>query len=342
MSDKEQPVIVITGASGGVGRTTVREFAKRTGVRLALIARGRKGLEGARREAEQAGATAIVVQADVADAQAVENAARRTEEQLGPIDIWVNVAMTTVFGPFLSITPEEYKRVTDVTYLGYVNGTRAALSRMRPRKRGTIVQVGSSVAYRGIPLQTAYSGAKHAIQGFTESLREELIHEKSAVKLTMVQLPAIDTTQFKWCKNTLERKWQPVPPIYSPEVVARAIVWAAYHPRQREYYVGGTTFKAIWADKAVPGIVDRYLAKKGYGAQLYDGYNYPDKPNNLWEPIDEDLGAHGDFGSRSRKGSPQVWALTHPRATRAALVSSGALLYAVFALSHALFGKRDR
>lgn len=342
MPKSHPSVIAITGASGGVGRATVRRFATRPDVKLALIARGRKGLEGARHEAEQAGATAIVIQADVADPQAVENAAQRVEEELGPIDIWVNVAMTTVFGPFLSVTPEEYKRITEVTYLGYVNGTRAALRRMAPRNTGTIVQVGSSVAYRGIPLQTAYSGAKHAIQGFTESLREELMHEKSAIKLTMVQLPAIDTTQFKWCKNTLERKWQPVPPIYSPEVVARAIVWAAYHPKRREYYVGGSTFKAIWADKTVPGFVDKYLATKGYGSQLYDGYNYPDKPNNLWEPIDEDLGAHGDFGSRSRKGSPQVWALTHPRATQAALISGGMLVSAGVALSRMFLGRRNR
>jgi short-subunit dehydrogenase len=321
-------VIVITGASGGVGRATVRRFAKRPGVKLALIARGRKGLEGAQREAEIAGAQAMIIQTDAADADAVDNAATRVEKKFGPIDIWINVAMTTVFGPFLNITPKEFKRVTEVTYLGYVYGTYAALRRMAPRNQGTIVQVGSSVAYRGIPLQTAYSGAKHAIQGFTEALREELMHDKSNIYLTMVQLPGINTPQFTWCKNSLTRKWQPVPPIYDPDIIARGIEWATYH-RHRELYLTWSTYKAIIADKLIPGYVDKYLAKKGYDSQFYDGYNDPNKPNNLWKPIDEDFGAKGPFTSRSKTHSPLVWLQTHPVAARILAVTGSALLFGI-------------
>jgi NAD(P)-dependent dehydrogenase (short-subunit alcohol dehydrogenase family) len=313
-------VVVITGASGGVGRSVVRRFAKRRDVQLALIARGAKGLEGARREAEEAGTRAIAIQADVADANAVEAAAEAIETQLGPIDIWINVAMTTVFGPFMSVTPDEFKRVTEVTYLGYVYGTQAALKRMIPRNSGTIVQVGSSVAYRGIPLQTAYSGAKHAIQGFTEALRTELMHDKKDIHLTMVQLPAMDTPQFGWCKNTMPRKWQPVPPIYDPDMVARTIEWAAFH-HDREYYATESTWKVILADKLIPGYVEHFLAEKGYDSQLYDGDNDPEKPNNLWAPIDEDRGSRGEFSSRSRKWSAQVWCLTHPWLLRGMLAA---------------------
>lgn len=318
-------VIVITGASGGVGRETVRQFAGRPGVRLALIARGRKGLAAAVNEAEQLGAQAISIRADVADPDAVERAAQRVEDELGPIGIWVNAAMTTVFGPFMSVKPEEFKRVTEVTYLGYVYGTQSALKRMIPRNHGTIVQVGSSIAYRGIPLQSAYSGAKHAIQGFTEAVREELLHDKTRIHITMVQLPAIDTTQFGWCKNTTDRMWQPVPPIFDPEPIAKTIVWAAYH-RRREVYVGGTTFKAILADKAIPGFVDKYLAKTGYKSQFYDGHHDPNAPNNLWDPIDEDRGARGTFGSRTKKRDPFIWMVTHPVLTRAIAASGAAAL----------------
>ncbi len=327
MHKNQSSVVAITGASGGVGRAVARRFAQKNGVRIALIARGRKGLEGARQEVEQAGAQSLIVQTDVADHDKVDQAVQRIEEKLGPIDIWINNAITTVFGPFMSITPEEYKRVTEVTYLGYVYCTHAALKRMIPRNQGTIVQVGSSIAYRGIPLQTAYSGAKHAIQGFTESLRAELMHDKTNIHLTMVQLPAVNTTQFNWCKNTTEHAWQPVPPIYEPEIMARAIEWAAYHKR-REFYVGASTYKAIWADKAVPGFVDKYLGKTGYRSQFYNDTNNPDKLNNLWQPIDEDRGARGDFSSKSRKRSPQVWTMTHPFAARAMLVSAGALIAA--------------
>lgn len=319
-------VIVITGASGGVGRALSRRFSRRAGAKLALIARGRKGLEGAAREAKNAGAQALIIQTDVSDSKAVEIAAQRVEAELGPIDIWINCAMTTVFGPFMDVTPEEFKRVTEVTYLGYVYGTQAALRRMIPRNRGTIVQVGSSVAYRGIPLQTAYSGAKHAIQGFTEALREELMHDKTDIYLTMVQLPGMDTPQFEWCKNTMPRKWQPIPPIYDPELIAAGIEYAAYH-RKREWFLTGASVKTIWADQCIPGFVDKYLAKSGYSSQQYGGENDPQKPNNLWTPIDEDRGSHNGFYERSKKKSTQIWFATHPLTGRALFVAA-ALLFA--------------
>src|SRR5215218_2864905 len=262
---KRPEVVVITGASAGVGRATAREFARR-GAHVALIARGRDGLEGARREVERAGGRALVLPLDVSDADAVEQAAELTVRELGPIDVWVNNAMLSVFSPVTEMRPEEYKRVTEVTYLGYVYGTLAALRRMLPRDRGVIVQVGSALAYRGIPLQSAYCGAKHAVQGFTESVRCELIHDGSGVKITMVQLPALNTPQFGWVRNRLPRKPQPVPPIYQPEVAADAIVWAARHYR-REWVVGGSTALAIAGDKVAPGLGDWYLARQGYDAQ---------------------------------------------------------------------------
>jgi NAD(P)-dependent dehydrogenase (short-subunit alcohol dehydrogenase family) len=259
-------VVVVTGASAGVGRATVRAFAKR-GAYLGLVARGDDGLQAARREVEDLGGKALVVQTDVADPVQVEAAAIAVEEAFGPIDVWVNNAMASVFSPAHEMTPEEFERVTAVTYLGYVYGTLAALKRMRPRDRGVIVQVGSALAYRGIPLQSAYCGAKHAVQGFTESVRCELLHDGSDVKITMVQLPALNTPQFSWVKSRLRRKPQPVPPIYQPEVAADAIVWAAYNYR-RQWYVGGPTTLAIVGDKIAPGLADRYLAKQGYEAQI--------------------------------------------------------------------------
>jgi short-subunit dehydrogenase len=337
MTQQRSHTIVVTGASGGIGRAIIRRLAKRPEVRLALIARGPKGLEGAADEVRQAGAQALVVSADVSNAEAVELAAQKVETELGDIDIWINVAMTTVFGPFLSVTPKEYKRVTEVTYLGYVYGTQAALRRMKPRNRGTIVQVGSSVAYRGIPLQTAYSGAKHAIQGFTEALREELMYEKSNIYLTMVQLPAMNTPQFEWCKNTMDRKWQPVPPIYDPDLIARAIEWAIFH-RKREFYITGSTYKAILADKAIPGFVDWYLAKNGFNSQLYNGSNDPKKTHNLWEPVDEDRGSRGPFAARSKKWSTQIWMLTHPHLVKGLLVAAGML----FGAGCTALGRRGR
>src|SRR3989441_1933676 len=266
---KEKPeVVVITGASAGVGRAMVQAFARR-GARLGLIARGPDGLEATRAEVEQLGGSALVFGADVADAEKIEEAAARVEEEFGPIDIWVNNAMVSVFSPVKEMTAEEFRRVTEVTYLGVVYGTLTALKRMLPRDWGSIVQVGSALAYRGIPLQAAYCGAKHAIQGFTESLRCELLHDKSNVRVTMVQLPAMNTPQFSWVKSRLPRKPQPVPPIYQPEVAAEALVWAADHDR-RELWVGLPTCKAIVGERVIPGLLDHYLARIGYQDQQTD------------------------------------------------------------------------
>jgi NAD(P)-dependent dehydrogenase (short-subunit alcohol dehydrogenase family) len=244
---------------------------------------------------------------DVANAEAVERAAETVEREFGPIDIWINNAMVSVFSPVKQMTPEDYRRVTDVTYLGVVYGTLAALKRMLPRDRGVIVQVGSALAYRGIPLQSAYCGAKHAIQGFVDSLRSELIHDKSRVRVAMVQLPAMNTPQFSWVKSRLPRKPQPVPPIYQPEVGAEAILFAAHNDR-REMYVGYPTVEAIIGDKVAPGFADWYLARNGYDAQQTDEPVEPDRLDNLWEPVPGDHGAHGQFGDRADASSPQLWA----------------------------------
>lgn len=310
MSKSRQPeVVVITGASAGVGRATVRAFAER-GASIGLLARGREGLEAAKQEVEELGGKALVLPLDVSDADAVELAAAEVEKKLGPIDVWINNAMVSVFSPVREMMAEEYRRVTEVTYLGYVYGTLAALRRMLPRDRGTIVQVGSALAYRGIPLQSAYCGAKHAIQGFCDSLRSELIHDGSNVRLTEVHLAAMNTPQFSWVKSRLPRKPQPVPPIFQPEVAARAIVWAAHHDR-REVWVGWPTVKAIAGNKIAPGYGDRYLAKNGYESQQYDGLDDPHRAHNLWEPLPGDPGAHGDFDDRATSRSPQLWATTH-------------------------------
>lgn len=303
-------VVVITGASAGVGRATVREFARR-GASIGLIARGHDGLEAARREVEALGGKALVLQADVADHDQVEAAARQVEKKLGPIDIWINNAMASVFSPISQMTPQEFKRVTEVTYLGYVYGTLAALRRMLPRDRGTIVHVGSALAYRSIPLQAAYCAAKHAVLGFFASLRSELLHDNSNVRTVMVQMPALNTPQFGWVKSRLPRKAQPVPPIYQPEVAARAIYYAAHHPKRREYYVGWSTIKAIIGNKLMPSLADHYLASKGYQAQQYDGAEDPNRPNNLWKPVEGDHGAHGDFDGDSHRYSLELWADTH-------------------------------
>lgn len=301
-------VVVITGASAGVGRAAVRAFADE-GANIGLLARGREGLEGAKRDVERRGGRAVAIPTDVSDAEAVEAAARQIEEELGPIDIWVNNAMTSVFAPFTEITPEEFRRVTEVDYLGFVYGTMAALKRMMPRDRGTIIQVGSALAYRAIPLQSAYCGSKHAIVGFTDSIRAELIHEGSNVKITAVHMPALNTPQFRWVKSRLPNKAQPVPPIYQPEVAADAIVFAAKNHR-REMFVGLNTNILLWGNKFFPGFGDWYLGKTGYSSQQTDQPADPDAPSNLWEAVDDrrDFGAHGAFDKRSHSSSIGLWA----------------------------------
>jgi NAD(P)-dependent dehydrogenase (short-subunit alcohol dehydrogenase family) len=296
-------VVVVTGASAGVGRAVVREFA-RQGAHIGLIARGRERLETAKRDVEELGGKALVLPVDVADARQVEDAAERTEREFGPIDIWINDAMTTIFAPFLEITPEEFKRATEVTYLGQVYGTMAALKRMRSRNRGTIVQVGSALAYRSIPLQSAYCGAKHAIVGFTDSIRSELLHDQSNVHITAVMLPAMNTPQFSWCRTRLPRHPQPVPPIYQPEVAARAIVWAAQHKR-REVYVGWPTVEAIYGQEVAPSFADHYLARHGFDSQQTSQPVSPERPDNLFEPVQGDYAAHGIFDSRASSYSVQ-------------------------------------
>lgn len=288
----------------------MREFA-RHGAWIGLIARGRDGLEGARREVEAAGGKALVIPVDVADAQQVEAAAQRVENELGPIDIWVNNAMTSVFSPIKHMTAEEFKRVTEVTYLGYVYGTLSALKYMLPRDRGTIVHVGSALAYRSIPLQAAYCAAKHAILGFFATLRTELLHDHSHVRTVMVQMPALNTPQFGWVKSKLPRKAQPMPPIYEPEVAARAIYYAAHHPKRREYFAAWSAVEAVVGNKLMPSLVDRYLARSGYRAQQYDGPENPERANDLWHPLAGDHGAHGIFGARARRHSAELWAETH-------------------------------
>ena len=294
-------VVVITGASAGLGRAAAREFG-RNGAKVGLIARGVEGLEAAKREIESAGGSAMVLPVDVADADALEKAAASVEQEFGPIDIWVNNAMASVFSPVKEMRPEEYKRVTEVTYLGVVYGTLAALKRMLPRDRGTIVQVGSALAYRSIPLQSAYCAAKHAISGFTDSLRCELLHDKSNVRITMVQMPALNTPQFGWVKSRLKHKAQPVPPIFQPEVGARAIYWAA-HNNRRELYAGWPTLEAIVGNKLAPGLLDRYLAKNGFSSQQTPEPEDPDRPDNLWQPVEGDHGAHGTFDAQAHDTS---------------------------------------
>lgn len=316
--------MVITGASAGVGRAVVRAFA-RDRANIGLLARGKDGLIQAAREVEEAGGRAVVLPTDVAHPEEVEAAADEVENRFGPMDVWINCAMVSVFSPVIQMTAAEYRRVTEVTYLGYVHGTLAALRRMRPRNHGTIVQVSSALAFRSIPLQSAYCASKHAIAGFTESLLSELIHDKSNIHVTMVHLPAVNTPQFDWVKSRMPNQPQPVPPIFQPEVAAHAIHWAAHH-RRRDVTVGWPSVKAIVADKLVPGIADRVLASKGYSGQQTDEPDDPTRPDNLWAPIPGDHGAHGRFDSRARSFSSQLWATTHLGAVAlvAGLLTSGA------------------
>lgn len=306
---KRHEVVVITGASAGLGRATVQAFARR-GALIGLLARGRDGLEGARCDAERLGGKGLALPTDVSDPEQVERAAAAVESSFGPIDVWINDAMVSVFSPVKQMTAEDYRRVTEVTYLGAVHGTLSALRRMLPRDRGTIVQVGSALAYRGIPLQSAYSAAKHAIQGFNDSLRSELLHDKSNVKVTMVQMPALNTPQFDWVKNRLPRKPQPVPPVYQPEVAAEAIYHAAHHYR-REWYVGGSTDIVIPGNKIVPGLGDWYLGKTGFQSQQTEEPADPDAPNNLYQPLPGDSGAHGRFDRLAHDSSWQWWIDQH-------------------------------
>ena len=302
---RKPEVVVVTGASAGVGRAIACEFASH-GASLGLLARSRDGLAGAAADVERLGGCALSVPTDMADDRQVEDAAERVERELGPIDIWINNAMVSVLSPALQMTADEYRRVTDVTYLGYVYGTLAALRRMVPRDRGVVVQIGSALAYRSIPLQSAYCAAKHAVQGFTESLRTELIHDGSRVHLTTVQLPAVNTPQFSWIKTRMPRHPQPVPPIYQPEVIARAVYWVA-HRRRREFTVGFSAVKAIIGDKFIPGLLDHYLASMGYESQQTQEAVAPGRPDNLYTPLPGDYGARGRFSDRSRDFSLQTW-----------------------------------
>jgi short-subunit dehydrogenase len=295
--------VVVTGASAGLGRAIALEFAKQ-GDRVALLARDPGRLKEAADEVEQAGGTALAVPTDVADWHAVGDAAARVARELGPVDVWVNNAMASVFGPFTSLSVPEFTRATAVTYLGFVHGTKAALDSMLERDRGVIVQVGSALAYRAIPLQSAYCGAKHAIVGFTTSLRTELRHQGSGVQVTMVHMPALNTPQFDWVRSYLGRKPQPVAPIYQPEVGARTVRYAAEHPRRRAYYVGLSTSLTVTANKFVPALLDRYLARTGFDSQQSDEADSADRPDNLYEPVPGGFAAHGRFDDRATGRSP--------------------------------------
>jgi short-subunit dehydrogenase len=325
MSNRAQ-VVAVTGASGGIGRAIAHAFARR-GAHVGLIARGHESLEAAAGEVRALGGQALVVPADVADPDQVEAAAGTIEERLGPIDVWVNDAMATIFAPVARTEPAEYRRATEVTYLGTVYGTMAALRRMTERDAGTIVQVGSALAYRAIPLQAAYCGAKFAIRGFTDSLRTELMADRSRVRITMVQLPGVNTTQFNWCRSKLPRHPMPVPPIYQPEVAAEAVYQAAQHPR-RELWVGWTTFRAVIGNKLAPWLADRYLARTAIqGQQVDDMPVSPDRPDNLYEPLPGKAATHGIFNDQAIAHSPLLWADTHRPAL--AVASGAAALAAV-------------
>jgi NAD(P)-dependent dehydrogenase (short-subunit alcohol dehydrogenase family) len=324
----EPQTVVVTGASAGIGRATARLFGER-GASVGLIARGEAGLDGAVRDVEEAGGKALAVTADMADYAQVTAAARQIEEHFGPIDVWVNVAFTSVFAPFAEIAAEEFRRVTEVSYLGFVHGTMAALTLMRPRGRGTIVQVGSALGERSIPLQSAYCGAKHAVNGFTSSLRCELLHENSGVHVTVVQMPAVNTPQFSWVRSRLPKHPQPVPPIYQPEVAARGVVFAADHPRRRQYWVGGSTAATIVANRVAPALLDRYLARTGYGSQQTAQPAGPGRPDNLIQPVDgthgHDHGSRGAFDGRSHQRSPQLWVSQHAGLASGALAGAAVL-----------------
>jgi NAD(P)-dependent dehydrogenase (short-subunit alcohol dehydrogenase family) len=319
-------VVVITGASAGIARATARQFGAR-GAQVALLARGQAGLDGAAKDVENAGGSALAIPTDVADYDQLDAAATQVEDTFGPIDVWINVAFTSVFAPFHEIGPEEFRRVTEVSYLGFVYGTMVALARMRPRDRGTIVQVGSALGERSIPLQSAYCGAKHAINGFTESLRTELMHDGSNIAITVVQMPAVNTPQFSWVLSRLPNHPQPVPPIYQPEVAARGVVFAADHPRRKQYWVGASTVGTLLGQKIAPALLDRYLAKTGYQSQQTSEKADPDRPHNLWRPVDgkdgHDHGARGVFNSQAHGHCAQLWFSHHVRLVSSVLAGAG-------------------
>ncbi|HEX4275492.1 MAG TPA: SDR family oxidoreductase [Bryobacteraceae bacterium] len=325
-SDKPR-VVVVTGASAGVGRATVRAFAAE-GAHVAAIARDTEGLHAAAREVDESGGRGLAVPVDVADAGQMEAAAARIESELGPIDVWVNNAMVTIFARVIDTTPGEFKRATEVTYLGTVYGTMAALRRMQPRNSGSIIQVGSALAYRSIPLQAAYCGAKHAIAGFTDSLRTELIHEQSRIRLTMVQLPAMNTPQFTWCRSKMPRHPQPVPPIFQPEVAAERIVWASRHNR-REVFVGAPTVIAIETNKVAPALADLYLGKTGFDSQQTEEALSPARPDNLFEPLPGDFGAHGVFDAQAHNAAATTWLANHKGVAAAGAAALGIVTYAM-------------
>lgn len=327
-------VAVVTGASGGVGRAVVRMLARK-GYSIGLLARGRDGLEGARRDVEELGGRGLVLPTDVANNEQIEAAAEAVEREFGHIELWVNNAMVSMYAPFWKIGPDEYKHMTDVTYLGQVYGTMAALKRMRPRDRGTIVQVGSALAHRSIPLQSAYCGAKHAVAGFTESIRSELIHEKSNVHIVIVHLPGVNTTQFEWTKNRMPHKPRPTGTIFQPEVAADAIIFASEHPERKKVLVGYPTVESTVGEKFIPGTLDHYLAHAAWeGSQLPEPAD-PTKPDNFWEPLKGDHGSHGPFDDKAWSHSPQLWATKHRTGLLVALAgaSLGAAAVAV--------GRRD-
>jgi short-subunit dehydrogenase len=323
VSEREGQVVVVTGASGGIGRAIAHAFAKR-GARLGLVARARESLEATAAEVHALGGQALPVPADVADPDQVEAAAAAVEERFGPIEVWVNDAMATVFARFADTDASEYKRATEVTYLGTVYGTMAALRRMTERDAGVIVQVGSALSYRAIPLQAAYCGAKFAIRGFTDSIRTELLADRSGVRITMVQLPGVNSTQFNWCRSKLPKHPQPVPPIYQPEVAAEAVLWAARH-RRRELWVGYSTVQAIVGNKLAPWLADRYLARTAIdGQQVADMPADPERPDNLYDPLPAKAATHGMFDAQAGGRSPQLWAATHRRSLTAAIAAAAA------------------
>ncbi len=328
MSKRQPQVVVVTGSSGGVGRAIAHAFAKR-GAHIGLLARGAEALDDVVKEVESLGGQALAVPTDVADHAQIEAAAVAVEERFGQIDVWVNDAMATVFAQFIHLEPEEFKRATEVSYLGTVYGTMVALSRMKPRDHGTIVQVGSALSYRAIPLQAAYCGSKFAIRGFTDSVRVELMHDKSKVQLTMVQLPGVNTTQFNWCRSKMPDHPQPVPPIYQPEIPAEAVYWASQHHR-REVWVGASAVLAILGNRVAPTIADRYLARTGFKGQQMPGKPVsPDRPDNLFEPLPRLAATHGIFDDKAKTRSPQMWMATHRPAVFGALAGVAAAVTGV-------------